>query len=264
MAKRTKESYTIQSVVHALDLLEQFHGPDAELGVTELSRRLELHKNNVFRLLATLETCGYVVQDPETEAYRLGVKALELGRAYLRHTDIVGIAGPLLEELRDTTDETAYLSVLQGEELVYLLAEETRRTVRVASRVGQRVPAAQTAAGKVQLAYLSQLPYRKHPLRRMTDPRPAEVRKLERELGKIREAGYAVDAGGYDHDLTCIAAPVFNDTGEVVGAFSVQAPRFRLSKSTEIRGVADKVLEITRKASEELGFRPLKQAATGS
>ena len=74
MGKRKKSSYIIQSVTNALDLLEEFRGEDTELGVTELSKRLGLHKNNVFRLLATLEEKGYIEQDPGSERYRLGVR----------------------------------------------------------------------------------------------------------------------------------------------------------------------------------------------
>lgn len=62
MARKDKAEYIIQAVSHALDLLEQFHDDVDELGVTELSKRLKLHKNNVFRLLATLESRGYIEQ----------------------------------------------------------------------------------------------------------------------------------------------------------------------------------------------------------
>ena len=84
MAKREKESYVIQSVTNALNLLEQFKGDRDELGVTELSKRLNLHKNRVFRLLATLETKGYIEQNKATENYRLGVKSLELGQTFIK------------------------------------------------------------------------------------------------------------------------------------------------------------------------------------
>lgn len=253
MAKRAKESYTIQSVVHALQLLEQFHQVEGELGVTELARRLNLHKNNVFRLLATLETQGYVVQDPETEDYRLGVKALELGRSYLRQSSIVNVAGPLVASLRDTTGETANLSVLQGEEVVYLISEEAQRAVRVAGRSGAHLPAISTASGKTQLAWLRELPYNQHPLRRLTDPRPAEVNRLEKELDKIRELGYALDLGESDPDVACIAAPIFDDEGRVVGAFSVSAPSSRVD-AARARDLIRFVVEAAEKASRNLGW----------
>ena len=72
MARREKANYIIRSVSHALDVIEQFFGEADELGVTELSKRLKLHKNNIFRLLATLESRGYIEQNKATENYRLG------------------------------------------------------------------------------------------------------------------------------------------------------------------------------------------------
>src|ERR1051325_2092290 len=83
MVRREKTNYVIQSVSHALDVLEQFRGEANELGVTELSKRLKLHKNNVFRLLATLESRGYIDQNRATENYRLGIRCLQLGRSYV-------------------------------------------------------------------------------------------------------------------------------------------------------------------------------------
>jgi IclR family transcriptional regulator, KDG regulon repressor len=86
MVRRDKTNYLIQSVAHSLDVLEQFFGEADELGVTELSKRLKLHKNNVFRLLATLEARGYIEQNKATENYRLGIKCLHMGRRYIHHT----------------------------------------------------------------------------------------------------------------------------------------------------------------------------------
>ena len=96
--RRDKTNYTIQSVAHALDVVEQFADPAAaELGVTELSKRLKLHKNNVFRLLATLESRGYIEQNRASENYRLGIRCLQLGQAYVQN----GQADLALEALAD-------------------------------------------------------------------------------------------------------------------------------------------------------------------
>jgi DNA-binding IclR family transcriptional regulator len=253
MAKRAKESYTIQSVVHALQLLEQFHNADGELGVTDLARRLGLHKNNVFRLLATLETQGYVVQNLETEDYRLGVRALELGRSYLRQSSIVNVAGPLVAQLRDETGETAHLSILQGEEVVYLISEESQRAVRVAGRPGAHLPALATASGRTQLAWLRELPYTLHPLRRLSDPRPTDIKRLEKDLDRIREQGYGLDLGESDPDVACVAAPIFDDEGRVVGAFSVSAPLARMDAAIR-EALVQKVTEVAELASRNLGW----------
>src|SRR6266568_4780008 len=83
MIKHGKASYTIRSVSHAIDLLEQFLGDADEIGLTDLSRRLRLPKNNIFRLLATLQTRNYVDQNTTTEKYRLGFKTVELGQTVI-------------------------------------------------------------------------------------------------------------------------------------------------------------------------------------
>ena len=89
MIKRNKSEYIIHSVDHTFDVLEAFRAEEPELGVTQLAKILNLHKNNVFRILATLENRGYVEQNPRTGNYRLGLKAFETGQAYLRHTNLL-------------------------------------------------------------------------------------------------------------------------------------------------------------------------------
>ena len=94
--RREKSNYIIQSVAHSLDVLEQFSGDAEELGVTELSKRLKLHKNNVFRLLATLESRGYIEQNRATENYRLGIRCLQLGQSYVQHMGLLRQARPIM------------------------------------------------------------------------------------------------------------------------------------------------------------------------
>ena len=113
MVRREKTNYVIQSVAHALDVLEQFSGEVDELGVTELSKRLKLHKNNVFRLLATLESRGYIEQNKATENYRLGIRCLQLGHTYLGQMGLLRQALPIMERVAKSCQETVYLAQLQ-------------------------------------------------------------------------------------------------------------------------------------------------------
>src|SRR5919109_3509814 len=119
MVRREKSNYVIQSVSHALDVLEQFSGNVDEIGVTELSKRLKLHKNNVFRLLATLESRGYIEQNRVTENYRLGLKTLELGQTFIKQMGLLRQSRPVLEWLVEEGNETAYGGVLQNPSIVY-------------------------------------------------------------------------------------------------------------------------------------------------
>src|SRR5881409_1826544 len=99
MAWREKSNYMIQSVSHALDVLEQFQGDADEIGVTELSKKLKLHKNNVFRLLATLEARGYIEQNKLSENYRLSLKCLQLGQTFIKQIGLLLQSKTILEEL---------------------------------------------------------------------------------------------------------------------------------------------------------------------
>ena len=154
VVRRDKTNYLIQSVAHALDVLEQFFGDVDELGVTELSKRLKLHKNNVFRLLATLEARGYIEQNKATENYRLGIKCLHLGRRYIEHMGLVRQARPILSEVTRKCRESSYVAVYRREGVIPLEAmDPDDRAVRVNSPVGQTLPMHCTAVGKAHLAF---------------------------------------------------------------------------------------------------------------
>src|SRR5207253_9547493 len=153
MVRRDKTNYVIQSVAHALDVLEQFFGEVDELGVTELSKRLKLHKNNVFRLLATLEARGYIEQNRATENYRLGNKCLQLGQSYVQHMGLLHQARPIIADLVRQVRETTYIAVLRRESVVPIEVVEADRPVRIVSPLGEALPLHCTAAGKALLAF---------------------------------------------------------------------------------------------------------------
>ena len=209
MAKKDKSEYIIQAVSHALDLLEQFHGEVDELGVTELSKRLKLHKNNVFRLLATLESRGYIEQNRATENYRLGLKSLELGQTFVKQMGLLRQARPILDHIVQECNETAYVAIFKEGYVVYLDVVETDLTVRVVSRVGSRLPGYCTATGKVHLAYMSDEDvdnlYPSNDLKAYTPTTHATKTALREELRKIFEQGYAIDNEELDSGVRCIA-----------------------------------------------------------
>src|SRR4026209_837335 len=118
MVRREKSNYVIQSVSHAIDVLEQFHDNVDEIGVTELSKRLKLHKNNVFRLLATLEARGYIEQNKITENYRLGLKCLQLGQTFIHQMGLLLQSKAVLLELSKATRESAYVAIRKGSAII--------------------------------------------------------------------------------------------------------------------------------------------------
>ena len=258
MAKKEKSEYIIQAVDHALDLLEQFHDEVDELGVTELSKRLKLHKNNVFRLLATLESRGYIEQNRVTENYRLGLKTLQLGQTFIRQMGLLRQARPVLESLVEQCNETSYVAILKDLHIVYLDVVETNLTVRVVPRVGARLPAYCTAAGKVQLAYMTDeeldnyFPQRE--LKRFTPNTITDKDALKLHLQKVAEQGYAIDNEELDLGVRCVGAPIRDYTRRIVGAVSVSGPSMRFSDERLAKELIPLVTRAAEEISTKLGF----------
>jgi len=231
--KKPKSDYAIQTVVNALRVLEAFEEGE-ELGVTELSRSLELHKNNVFRILATLQMKGYIEQGSDG-TYRLGVRCFELGKAFGRfHGDLVRVATPVLDALVAETGETVHLGVLRDFEVVHLAGREASQLVRVGSRVGCRLPAHCIALGKILLGCGGEPTLGEYdrwlgagaPARR-TGATIVDRDKLFEHLGGVAVRGIAIDAGECDEGLFCAAGPVYDATGSLVAALSISVPAFR-------------------------------------
>ncbi|MEE8450187.1 MAG: IclR family transcriptional regulator [Thermodesulfobacteriota bacterium] len=254
MTKKSKEDYKIQSVAHALDILEEFQGDVDELGVTELSNRLKLHKNNVFRLLATLDCRGYVEQNRLTEKYRLGLKSLELGQTFLRQMGLLRQARPVLKEIVDTCNETAYVSVIRDGFVVYLDAVESNQTVRVVSKVGHRLPVYCSAVGKAQIAFDSQEDaerYLPKEMVRYTSNTITDKRKFLDHLREVQQRGYAVDNEEYDPGVKCVGVPIRDYTRRVVGALSVSGPAYRLTSTR----VEKEIGPLLAKSGHELSLK---------
>ncbi|UCC66706.1 MAG: IclR family transcriptional regulator [Deltaproteobacteria bacterium] len=258
MAKREKSSYVIKSVANALDLLEEFSGDVRELGVTELSRRLRLHKNNVFRLLATLEQRGYIEQNKETENYRLGLKSLELGQTFLRQIGLVRQTRPILEELVKKCNENANLGVIRQNSVVVLDVVETEQSVRVASRIGWRLPVYCSAMGKAQIAFKSESEIERiiswDEMKKFTENTITGREKFHQHLKEIREKGYAVDNEEYEPGVKCVGVPIWDYTKNVVAGISVSGPAFRLINEILEKEIIPRVIEAGREISKRLGY----------
>ena len=259
MVRRDKSNYIIQSVAHALDVLEEFRGDHDELGVTELSKKLKLHKNNVFRILATLQSRSYIEQNKTNDNYRLGIKCLELGQTFIRQRGLLRQAQPILHELAEGSGETSYISILRSNDVVYLDAVETTSTVRVISRVGLHMPVHATAAGKVLIAFESEDELRKRfhgsELPRFTKNTITGTEDLLKNLETVRGREYATDLEEFEDGLRCIAGPVRDYTRKVIAAISVSGPAHRLSDEKIEQTIGPVVARAAKALSTRLGYR---------
>jgi DNA-binding IclR family transcriptional regulator len=229
------DAYYIEVVGKALDVLEAFlHVPKRQLTLQEISHHLRLNKNAVFRILYTLAEHGYIVK--EEQKYELGPKLLDLSHTKLRHSDLLTVAGPLLESLRDQFGETVNLGVLDDGQIRYIGVWESRHPFRLAERVGARDCLHYTALGKAHLAYL---PFdevrrllRKYGMPRQTEHTITSLSSLKPDLDATRARGYALDIQESVLAGCCVAVPILNDDqSPPLAAISVSGPLSRLTES---------------------------------
>ncbi len=257
MVRREKSNYVIQSVSHALDVLEQFNGSVEEIGVTELSKRLKLHKNNVFRLLATLEARGYIQQNKLNENYRLGLKCLQLGQTFIQQMGLLLQSRAILEELVGTTGESAFVAVRKGAGIVPLDFIEPPRAVRVVSFLGTALPAHCTAAGKIYMVFDSDGELSRTMganLKRYTPKTIVDSEALGAQIKEIAVEGFAVEQEEFTEEVSSLAVPIRDYTRMLVGAMAVVGPSHRLTPDVLRNNFATKIVKAGTELSKRLGY----------
>jgi IclR family acetate operon transcriptional repressor len=222
----------VRSVDRAAALLLALGESPGAAGVTELARRLGLHKSTASRLLATLERRGLVEQDEETGKYRLGLVVIRLAERAERTLDLRGIATPELERLARLTHETTGLGVLDGDEILNVAQVDGPNLIAMGDWTGRSTPLHCVAAGKVIMAALAErevVRIVKRGLPRYTERTIVELEPLLEELARIRRRGYATAFGEFEPGLNAVAAPVHDARGQVIAAVDVWGPVFRLT-----------------------------------
>ena len=254
ITKEVKSNYLIQTVCHALELLDQFNGDKVEFGVTELSRRMDLNKNSIFRLLATLESRNFVEQNLSTGGYRLGLKNLEMGQSFSRSQGLLIQSRPVLEMLTHALKETSCITVMKGADIVSLDAVDTPLPVRVVTRLGVCLPFHCTAPGKIFLAAMrgrERLRHLPKELERFTPQTITDTRQLLDHLGLVAARGYALDDEELETGVRCVSAPVYDGALRVVGAISVTGPVYRFGDER----LNVEIIPVIRRSAEELSRR---------
>lgn len=261
--RRSKSEYVIQTVANAVRLLEAFSDSE-ELGVTELSRRLGLHKNNVFRLLATLEQSNLVEQCADRDRYRLGVGCLTLAQSLTRNRPLTRHGRAVLEELAGKSGECAHLGALCGFDVVHLDGQSPRQLMGPLVRIGDRLEAHCTALGKVLLA--AGLPedlerYDRDVIRGQALPArtPETITDRDKFLDHLRQVagqGFAVDLEECERGLCCVAAPVLDPGGRAIAALSLSAPAFRMEREELLQRAVPQVVKAAAELSRRMGYSP--------
>lgn len=241
----------IQALARGLKILNLLEHSRNGMGTTEIARHLSIDKSSASRLLHTLANYGFVEQDANSSRYLLGPQLLTLGQHLLNRITLRDHARPYLHELVDKTGECAHLAILAQQQALYIDQVESTAALRVESEIGTLSPLHCTALGKAMLAFGDgRMPAELRPFthRTVTDPST-----LDAQLAQTLTRGYAIDDEEYNYGVRCVAAPVYDHQGLLVGAIGISGPagRVTLERIDEFGKV---VLDTADALSSRMGY----------
>ncbi len=256
MKSSAKPKYPVNTIIKASNLIGALGESNQELGIKVLSERVGLSASTTHRLLNTLTSIGYVQRNPATHQYKLGIGLFQIGARVLSQYGMNPDVRTVLEELAETTGETAKLGARFNGKLVYLGLVESSNPLRFTGHIGSWAPLHCTAMGKI---LLSTLPRSEQeaiitsilPLKKSTPNTTTDKDKLLLLLDTVRQTGYAIDDEEFLVGSRGIACPVANTQGQTATSVSISGPSARLSQQTllgylpSLERAAKKLSEVT-------------------
>ncbi|WP_028646974.1 IclR family transcriptional regulator [Nocardiopsis sp. CNT312] len=249
-----RDTHFVQSLERGLSVIRAFSAEHPSMTLSDVARTTGLTRAAARRFLLTLVDLGYVRTDGRL--FSLTPRVLDLGYAYVASAGLPDLAQPHLEDLSSRVRESVSVSVLDGDDIVYVARVATLRIMTVAITVGTRFPAAATSMGRVLLAgfdgdeldsFLARAELRKLTEATITDPG-----ELRAEIHRVREQGYAVVDQELEAGLRSLAAPIRDGSGRVIAAANVSAHAGRSSVENVYRDLLPALLETTGRIEADL------------
>jgi IclR family KDG regulon transcriptional repressor len=223
----------VQSLGRAFAILEEVARHREGIGLADLSKRVGLHNSTTFHLAKTMVSLGYIRQEKDSKRYRVGRPLFALAASALDEIEMVNVATPILENLSRETGETSHFAVRMGDAVVVIARTSGPGAFQLTDRVGVVRPAHCTALGKVILASLGDDQLERFlervELKPSTEKSITEIPVLLREIEEIRRSGMAFDDGEFNLEVRCVAVPVRDFTGQIIGTLGISGPIWRLS-----------------------------------
>lgn len=249
---------TDQNVIKSLDrAIEVFEYLSHSQGKTlsALAQDLDQSPATIYRILVTLEGKGLVEFDPDEQLWHIGAKAFVIGARFLRRTSLVERARPIMRRLMQVTGETANLGVEREGGVLFLSQVETHASIRAFFPPGTMSPMHASGIGKALLAQMDDGQLSRllvGPLQSFTARTITERDALRADLAAIRSKGFSLDDEERNEGMRCIAAAVFDASGEAVAGISVSGPTSRLGPEVVAR-FSPQVIEAARQLTAAIG-----------
>jgi IclR family acetate operon transcriptional repressor len=248
----------VQSLTRGLSLLEALARAEGGLTLTDLAQRVQLAPSTAHRLLATLEKMGYVYQGGEMGRWYIGLQAFTVGTSFLANRDFVAQSHPYMRRLMEQSGETANLGIIDGTEAVFIDQVQCREMMRTIVKLGSRVPLHASGVGKAIFAALpdDQIDaiLKVKGLPRITANTITSPETMWASVRVIRQRGWSFDDEEHALGTRCVAAPIYDEHADVLGAISLAGPSSRLPDE-RIKQLGPVVAHTAEELTHRLGGR---------
>lgn len=250
---KIKKINVLEKAFNIVELLSE----SQEITISEISAILHIPISTVYRILFTLKSLNYVIQNKNNSRYRLGAKLFNLIYKTQNSKNILKIVIPFLHKLSQYTNETINFAVLEEKEVVCLYKIESKEMLRAGLEIGDKIPAHCTSLGKALLAFLPEKEFKivyddeNERLQTFTNNTIATLPELKNSLEKVRKMGYAIDNEEFKLGVNCIGVPIINNEGRAVASISIAGPklRFNLDKIEKVKHI---LLFVSKEISEQI------------
>ncbi|MBT8342276.1 MAG: IclR family transcriptional regulator [Desulfatitalea sp.] len=251
---------THRAVEKALEILTTFIPYNKEAGTVEVSNKLGYHRSTVNRLMHVLTRKGFLQQNEENKKFQLGPTVLYLGMALEKslEKDLINIARPIMEQLRDKIQETVVLEVFTGGSTIVAHVSEANNISILTSNIGDVVHIHAAAGGKAILAFSNERVRQRvlnKKLKQLTPNTITSIEILQKQFQDIRKSGLSFDNQEHIIGINAVGAPIFNHEGKPVAALVIGGSSHRI-KLTPEHPVAVHLKSATARISEQLFFNP--------
>jgi DNA-binding IclR family transcriptional regulator len=256
---KNHDVYFVPGLQRGLRMLEVIAEARQPLSAAEIARQIGVTRSSAFRLIYTLRHMGFLELARDGHSFTLGPRVLNIGFAYLASMDIIEVARPDLELLRDRSNVSAHLSIRDGSEMLYLICIQTRSGFLSTINVGARFPAYATPMGWLLLSDLSARElaalYGGTTMRPLTSQTPTDITSLVQRVGQAAIDGYVLSRAIIEPGGSSIAAPILDKTGKVVAAIDIAGPDSAFDLPRLDREYLTEVLGTARRISARLGYQ---------
>lgn len=244
----------VRSVEKAFHILSFFSMDETELSLSELQNFTKYPKSTIFRLLDTMQSLGYIDQNPDSHKYSLGFKFFYLGSIVQNTFDYRKISLPIMKTLAEETEETIELNIVKGNERVCIEKVDSVQAIRNFVEIGERTPLHLGASGKVLLANLSE--EKRNESIASLKLTKKQLNDLLNELELIRKKRFCFTHEERVQGSFSISSPIINHTRQVVAGLTVAGPIQRLTEQHKLHLIA-KLIDATKMISMRLGYDEL-------